>query len=124
MGYIQYTLGYPFEGYITYLTKKDGKDDRRGKTKNQPIDVEEQGVSQEVNELGGSKKTLEMGKAHPFAAPYTVYDPVIFEGDDSPVHRTVAKNEVIRQGDDQKQIKPITTAKISDQKPLLFVPCL
>jgi hypothetical protein len=112
MGDVQYTLAYPFEDRAAYLAEKDGQDDGSGKTKDKAINIEEHGISQDIEELGGPEKTQKVSKTHPFAAPYTVDYPVIFKGYNGPIHGDIMKNDIIGYRNNQKQVEPGISAYI------------
>jgi hypothetical protein len=106
MGEVEDALVDPLEKGAPYLVEENGQDDRDGKAENQGVDVEEQGVFEYFEKVRRPEEPAELLEAHPLAPRDTQPDLEVLEGDNGAVHGYILKDQVIGQGQDQKNVKP------------------
>jgi hypothetical protein len=85
------------------FTQKQGKDDRRRKTKEEFVKTDDEGIEKDFPETGGGKDCAEMFQAHPGAAAYTQTEVEIPEGDLYSVHGPVSEDNIVYQPWKQKE---------------------
>jgi hypothetical protein len=115
MGKIEDALVHPFKEGAPHLVKEDGQENGNGETEHQGVDVQEQGIFEDLEKIRSSEKAAELLEADPFAPPYTQADLKILEGDNRAVHGDVFENDIKSQREDQKNVKPAVPPHIPRQ---------
>jgi hypothetical protein len=94
MGQIGYGLYRSFESLTPYLIEEQGKNNRRGKTKEQVIKTDEKGVPQKPDEVGAVEKADKVFKPHPFAVRESPTRGKILKSDKGPIYGFVTEKGV------------------------------
>jgi hypothetical protein len=81
------------------------EDDGEGEPCDEAVDTQAQGVSDDIDKIGGGKKPAKMIEPRPGAAPDPFHGLVVFEGHNDPVHGDVIENDYIDHRDKEEQVK-------------------
>jgi hypothetical protein len=94
-----------FETVKETVVNAEGQQDGKGKSRNQTVNVDYQGIPQDKEKIRGTKEPLKVIKAHPGTIPDPQPGLEAFKGHQDAVYGNVIKDCHINHGDEEQNIE-------------------
>jgi hypothetical protein len=102
----RYGLNYFLKPVQDKMIYADSHDYGKGETGDEPVEVKPQGVSQNIQEIGGTEEPFKVIKPYPFAAQNSTGRQVLLKGHKHPINGHIIKNGYIHKGNKGEKVKP------------------